>query len=310
MNRIYLIILFVGTLVRTGSVHAQQQVSVSQYMFNGLFLNPGSAGSHAYATSSLLHRSQWAQMEGAPTTSMVAFDAPLMKQKIGAGFTVVHDRIGISKDLDLSGNFAYHMRIGTRSKLAFGLRAGVSIYSAQLSGLRYWDTNDQVLDRNLTNVPVAKFGFGLYWYRSDAYLGLSAPSLFAADKAIKAVTDSTQTRYYSSHYYLHAGKVYPLSESLDIKPNVLVKFAPNAAVQADLNCNLLYRERLWLGVGYRTGAAFVGMVEYVISPQLRIGYAYDMAAARMRNYTTGSHEIMIGFDLGREAITLKSPRYF
>ena len=105
MNRIYLIILFVGTLVRTGSVHAQQQVSVSQYMFNGLFLNPGSAGSHAYATSSLLHRSQWAQMEGAPTTSMVAFDAPLMKQKIGAGFTVVHDRIGISKDLDLSGNF-------------------------------------------------------------------------------------------------------------------------------------------------------------------------------------------------------------
>ncbi|MBP6312356.1 MAG: type IX secretion system membrane protein PorP/SprF [Flavobacteriales bacterium] len=310
MIRISLSILLLGIVLHSVSVVAQQQVSASQYMFNGLFLNPGSAGSHSYATSSLLHRSQWAQVEGAPTTSMVAFDAPLMKQKVGAGFTIVHDRIGITKDLDISGNFAYHMRIGSRSKLAFGLRAGVSIYSAQLSDLRYWDTNDQVLDRNFTNVPVAKFGFGLYWYSTDAYLGLSAPTLFAADKAINSVNDSIQHRYYSSHYYLQAGKVYPLSESLDIKPNVLVKFAPNAAVQADLNCNLLFRERLWFGVGYRTGAAFIGMVEYVISQQLRIGYAYDMAASRLRNYTTGSHEIMIGFDLGLEPITMKSPRYF
>jgi len=310
MIRISLSILLLGIVLHSVSVVAQQQVSASQYMFNGLFLNPGSAGSHSYATSSLLHRSQWAQVEGAPTTSMVAFDAPLMKQKVGAGFTIVHDRIGITKDLDISGNFAYHMRIGSRSKLAFGLRAGVSIYSAQLSDLRYWDTNDQVLDRNFTNVPVAKFGFGLYWYSTDAYLGLSAPTLFAADKGINSVNDSIQHRYYSSHYYLQAGKVYPLSESLDIKPNVLVKFAPNAAVQADLNCNLLFRERLWFGVGYRTGAAFIGMVEYVISQQLRIGYAYDMAASRLRRYTTGSHEIMIGFDLGREPITMKSPRYF
>ena len=310
MNRICIYILMVGTLLSTGSVVAQQQVSMSQYMFNGLFLNSGAAGSHSYATSSLVHRSHWAQVDGAPTTSMVAFDAPLMKQKIGAGFTIINDRIGISKDLDLSGNFAYHLRTGSRSKLAFGLRAGVSIYSAQLSDLRYWDINDQVLDRNLTNVPVAKFGFGLYWYSTDAYLGISAPTLFAADKAIRTATDSSQNRYYSNHYYLHAGKVYPLSESLDIKPNVLIKLAHNAAVQADLNCNLLYRERLWLGVGYRTGAAFVGMMEYVISRQLRIGYAYDMAAGRLRNYTTGSHEIMLGFDLGRDALTLKSPRYF
>lgn len=289
---------------------AQQEVMVSQYMFNGLFLNPAYAGSHGYASSSLLHRSQWMQVEGAPRTSMLAVDGPLMGNRMGVGFSLVHDQIGISRDLDMSGHYAYHLRVGKRSRLSLGLRAGLSIYSARISELRHWDANDPLYQRDVVNEPLGKFGFGLYWYDATSYVGISVPTIYAADGRITMDAPDALSHYFTQHYYLQAGKVLPLGESLDIKPSTLIKYTPNAPIEADINCNVLYRERVWLGLGYRTGDALVAMAEYQVNPQLRIGYAYDMTTSKLRTYTTGSHEVMIGFDFGKDLVRIKTPRYF
>lgn len=292
------------------SAMAQQEVMVSQYMFNGLFLNPAYAGSHGYTSSSLLHRSQWLQVEGAPRTSMAAIDGSLMNGTMGLGLTIVHDQIGVSRDLDIAGHYAYHLRLGEYSKLALGLRAGASIYSAQLSDLRYWDQNDQVYQSNISNELVGKFGFGVYWYDATSYVGISVPTIYAADGSITMDAGDALDHYFTQHYYLHAGKVFPLGEYFDIKPSVLVKYMATAPVEADVNCNLLYKERVWFGAGYRTGDAIVGMVEYQVTPQMRIGYAYDMTTSRLRNYNSGSHEVMLGIDFGRDLVKIKTPRYF
>jgi len=289
---------------------AQQEVMVSQYMFNQLFLNPAYAGSHPYMSGSLLHRSQWLQVEGAPRTSMMALDAPLLNGKMGAGLSVVHDQIGVSRDLDIAGHYAYHLRLGPESKLALGLRAGVSVYSARLSQLTYWDASDQVFQGDITNKPVGKFGFGVYWYDLYSYVGLSVPTIHATDKGLVQNINGAVTNYFTQHYYLHAGHVFNLNESFDLKPSTMVRFTPAAPVEADINCNVLYRSRIWLGLGYRTGDALVGMLEYQVNPMLRIGYAYDMSTSRLRTYTSGSHEVMLGLDFGKEPIRIRSPRYF
>lgn len=293
-----------------GTLMAQQEVMVSQYMFNGLFLNPAYAGSHGYTSTSLLHRSQWLQMEGAPRTSMAAIDGSLMNGKMGLGLTIVHDQIGVSRDLDVAGHYAYHLRLGESSKLALGLRAGLSVYSARFSDLRYWDQNDQVYLQNINNELVGKFGFGLYWYDATSYVGISVPTIYAADGSITMDAGDALDHYFTQHYYLHAGKVFPLGEYFDIKPSVLVKYMPTAPMEADVNCNLLYKERIWFGAGYRTGDAVVAMVEYQVTPQMRIGYAYDMTTSRLRDYTSGSHEVMLGIDFGRDLVKIKTPRYF
>jgi type IX secretion system PorP/SprF family membrane protein len=304
------IILSFMLLLGMGHAFAQQEVMVSQYMFNGLFLNPAQAGSHGYVTSSLLHRSQWLYVEGAPRTSMFAIDGPMMGNAIGTGFTVVHDQIGVTRDLDLAGHFAYRMRTGATSSLSFGLRAGLSLYSAQLSELQYWDTNDQVFQGNISNTPVGKFGFGMFWHDATSFVGLSVPTLFAADRGITQSAGQVIRSYFVQHYYLHAGKIFPLGDEFDIKPSVLVKYQDKAPLQADVNCNLLFRQRIWLGVGYRTSDAVVAMVEYQIDTRFRIGYAYDMTTSKLRTYSTGSHEVMLGFDMGRDLVKIKTPRYF
>jgi type IX secretion system PorP/SprF family membrane protein len=310
MKHIRNMIITAAALLAGATAHAQQEVMVSQYMFNGLFLNPAYAGSHAYATSTLLHRAQWMQVEGAPRTSMAALDAPVMNGKMGLGFTIVHDQIGVSRDLDIAGHYAYHLKLNEKSRLSFGLRAGMSIYSARLTELVYWDQNDQVFMGDIRNQPVGKFGFGVYWYDRTSYVGLSVPTIYAADGKITSDVGNAVDHYFTQHYYLHAGKIFPLNEVFDIKPSTLIKYLPHAPVQADVNCNLLYKETVWFGLGYRSGDAMVAMVEYQVNPQMRIGYAYDMTTSRLRNYTTGSHEVMLGIDFGRDLVKIKTPRYF
>lgn len=289
---------------------AQQEVMVSQYMFNGLFLNPAYAGSHGYFSSSLLHRAQWLQVEGAPRTSMAAIDGSLMDGRMGVGLSIVHDQIGVSRDLDISGHYAYHLRLNENSKLALGLRAGVSVYSARLDQLVYWDDNDPLYQGNLRNEMVGKFGFGIYWYDDRSYVGLSVPTIHATDGALTMDVPGAMDHYFTQHFYLHAGRIFPLNEVFDIKPSTLVKYQKDAPPQVDVNCNLLYKERVWFGVGYRTGDAMVAMMEYQVTPQMRIGYAYDMTTSRLRNYTSGSHEVMLGIDFGRDLVKIKTPRYF
>ena len=304
--------IIIVALLSLGAGHlmAQQEVMVSQYMFNGLFINPAYAGSHPYWSSSLLHRSQWVNLEGAPTTQLFAIDGPVMDNKMGLGFTLINDQIGVSRDLEFAANYAYHLQVSEKSRLSFGIKAGLSAYSAKLSELTYWDQNDQVFQNDINNEIVGKFGAGIYWYAERAFAGISIPTIYAADNSLNSQIAGVGKEYFTQHYYLNAGYVIRVSDGIDLKPSVLVKYLPEAPVQADINCNALFRNRLWLGASYRTGDAVVAIVEYQVIPALRIGYAYDATTSELNNYSNGSHEIMLGYDFGRDLAKIKSPRYF
>jgi len=43
---------------------------------------------------------------------------------------------------------------------------------------------------------------------------------------------------------------------------------------------------------------------------MSIGYAYDYATTALQKFTTGSHEIMVRFELKTKEKRLKSPRFF
>lgn len=292
------------------AAHAQQEPMISEYMFNGLFLNPAYAGSHPYTSATLLHRAQWVGIKGAPQTSLVGIDGPLLGDKMGLGFTLSNDVIGVSHETEIAANYAYRIRLGDGSHLAFGLKAGISLYSATLSDLTYWDSQDVIYQNNIRNAAVGKFGFGVYWSNERSFVGLSVPTIYAADGALTSGLPDAPSHYFTQYYFLNAGHVFALNEDFDLKPSILLKYQPKAPPEVDLNCNVLYKKRFWLGVGYRTGDAFVAMMEFQINPMFRIGYSYDATTSQLRGYNSGSHEVMLGIDLGKEPIAIKNPRFF
>lgn len=292
------------------TVEAQQELQVSQYMFNGLFLNPAYAGSHEYFGATALHRSQWVNFDGAPSTQLVGIEGPLANNKLGVGLIVSNDKIGITNQFEASANFAYHLETGF-GKLSFGLRAGMSMYSADFNEIENWDENDPVYQTgNIENKAIPKFGAGVYFYREKFYAGLSVPMIYAADNNL-IPEGSPQERFFEQHFYLNSGYVFETGGPLAIKPSFLVKYQQAAPVEVDLNCNVYYQNFIGLGVGFRTGDAIIGMLDINITNQLRVGYAYDYTLSDINDFANGSHEIMLGFDFGKDVdIKTRSPRYF
>ena len=279
---------------------AQQDVMISQYLFNGLLINPGYAGSHPYTSSSLLHRSQWNQFDGAPTTSVVAVDGALRNNSMGMGVLMLHDQIGLTTQTDVSLNFAYRMRLGA-GRLAFGLRGGLSNTRADLFAAETTDPGDPNYSENQQITQSCRFGFGMYYHLQRFYLGVSIPTLTVLGPLAQTV---------DPHLLATAGVVLQASDGVMLKPSVLVKAVNGAPPQIDLNLHALFQEKIWVGAGWRTGDAIVGMMEIQVTPELRIGYARDFTLSEIRDYSSGSNELLIGFDFGQGITAKRSPRYF
>lgn len=306
MKRVYILIII--CLVSYAG-YSQQHPMLSQYMFNGLILNPAYAGSKDYVSTGLVYRKQWVEFDGAPETQTAFIHGPLRNKKVGLGFSLINDKIGVTNRTDAYGSYAYHIKAG-KGKFAMGLQAGISYYRAKLSDLIYWDKNDPVFAEDIQSNILPNAGVGIYYYERIFYAGISVPHLLSYDPQRSLSFDIEKVPHQVRHYFLSTGYVAEINDDFKIKPSVLVKYVADAPVEFDLNCNFLFANTFWIGASYRTGDAIVGIVEYQISPRMRLGYSYDATLSDLKDHSSGSHEIMLGYDFGYEITKMKTPRYF
>jgi type IX secretion system PorP/SprF family membrane protein len=291
--------------------HAQQDPMYTMYMWNTLSVNPGYAGSADLFTVTGLAREQWVGLDGAPSTQTLTMHTPLNNNALGVGLSAVHDEVGPVNNTLLFGDFAYRIRVTQNARLAFGLKAGVDLFQADLTSVPGTDINDPLFQQNVRNSAKPNFGFGLYYWSRKGYVGISAPklmqhSLLGVDDGNGNVNAIVQKR----HYFLIGGYVITLSPAVKVRPSFLVKAVEGAPLSIDLTANFLLMERLWLGAAYRHEDSMAGIIAYNITEQLRAGYAYDLTLSPLRRQQGGSHELMLQYDLSFTREKTLSPRYF
>lgn len=303
--------LTIALLFMTNMSFAQQDPMFTQYMFNGLYINPAYAGSHEYWSSTLTYRNQWASADfkGAPKTVLASVDGPIRGKNMGLGFNLLHDELGVTKMNVIQVNYAYQLKFKNRSKLAFGINAGVAQYNSSLQDVLIWDTQDQVYASNL-NKYIPRIGFGTYYFSDKYYIGISIPTLLAYEDGNSFSLDVSQSSFLRRHYVLTGGVVLPVSENVKFKPSALVKYVANAPLEADINFSAIFKDAFWVGASYRTNDAVGLILQYQTNSYFRVGYSYDITVSGLRNYQKGSHEIMIGVDFGKDLTKVKTPRYF
>ena len=309
MKRILTIVLFLSGL----SGYAQQDILVSQYMFNHLLLNPAYAGSKEYMMATLLYRKQWVDFKGAPETQVASLHGPLGLTNFGWGVLLSHDKIAVTDRTDAYLNAAYHLKVGAKMELSVGLRAGGGYYSYKNSDLKYWDTGDPAFAGDQVSKFLPNVGAGAYLYTEKFYAGLSVPTIISYDpsKSLSIDVNSGEViPHQVRHYFGTVGVALPVHPDVVLRPSVLVKYVQNAPVEADFNLNVLLANTLWIGGSYRTGDSFVALLELQLSKKLRLGYSYDFTFTDIKDYSSGSHEIMIGYDFGYDIMKIKTPRYF
>ena len=288
---------------------AQQDPQFTQYMFNMLALNPAYAGSSDRLNIKALTRHQWVGFEGAPTTQTLTAHSPIVNESLCIGGTIMRDAHGPVTQYGFMADVAYRIFMG-ESKLAFGLKGGLNLFQGKFAELNPLVAGDQVFQQNVNSKLDPQFGFGMMYYSDRYYLGVSTPKLLRSEffetDSLAFVSEPGQR----SHWFLSGGYVFDMGIYHKFKPTFLVKAVQGAPVSFDLSANFLFYEKFWLGAMYRHQDAVGVLAQYNINDDFSIGYSYDYPLSTLHNYSGGSHEIMLGYLLGKPVKGIRSPRYF
>lgn len=294
---------------------AQQLPQFSQYMFNTISINPAYAGSRETLSVVGLHRSQWVGLEGGPSTQTLSVHSPIKNEQVALGLSVINDQLGFENFVFVYGDFSYTINTNENTKLAFGLKAGFTHYN--LDNFGFLDDVAVFSDPFFTDISSRwnpNVGVGLFWHSNKWYVGLSAPRILNTDYNLKnRVENVDYLALERIGYYLTAGYVFDISENTKFKPAALAKVTNGAPISFDINANFLFFEKLWLGGGYRYNqdtTTLGGLVDFQVSKQLRIGYTYEYFLSDLRPYTSGTHEILLMYEVFKPQKRIKSPRYF
>ncbi len=308
-----LLLVIVALLGISNGIKAQQDPHYTQYMYNMSVMNPAYAGSKENLSLGLLYRKQWVDIEDAPTTATFFGHSPVGKN-VGLGLSVISDKIGPVEENNIYGDFSYTLNLGGEHKLAFGIKTGLTLHKvglySDIGNGHVPDANDPAFQENVSNTYF-NIGSGLFYYTNKYYVGFSVPNMLKS-KHLDLTVNGDQYEFGSetSHYFLTGGYVFDLSQTVKFKPFFMLKSAFNVSPSLDLSANFLFNNKFEIGGTYRLEDSFGAMASYAITPNLKIGYAYDHIVSDLKVTTPSSHEIILLFDLNFPKKVSSSPRFF
>ncbi len=302
----------------------QQDGQFSQYMFNGIYINPAYAGYKEQLNLHAFYRDQWTGIQGSPKTMSLAVDAIANDGNVGLALQISSDRLGAQRNESVYANYAYRIRMNAEgtSRLALGL--GIGAVQLGIDGTLL-NPNDpeiyQPVGTQSTIMPDARVGV---YYSSDRFFaGISADNLILQYMDMDKYTYIPQPK---THIYLTAGMLLPLNQGMLLKPSFLIKDDRGGPTTMDVSTFLIFDEKLWLGGSYRTGVklynkdylqkdlsnlnSVVAAMQIFPSRNLRIGYAYDFSIGKLQGHSGGTHELSIGYFFNRKNTRMLTPRYF
>lgn len=284
---------------------AQQDAQYSMNMFNRLGINPGYAGTtySGYKSqgicATLLYRNQWTGFSGSPKSLLFSADYGNVFGG-GVGLTINQDKLGFEKTTMAKLAYSYHLFLpGSKGGvLGIGLDLGVlqKGFSGEFVAPDGSSTSQPGPDVAIpwpgTSATTYDLGFGLYYTTKRLYIGVS--SLHLPEQSLRStIAGGNEFKYtVARHYYIMAGYTFP-GQTLDITPSILTK-SDATSTQLDINLMAKWKKMLFFGVSYRLTDAAVAMLGLEWN-NFRVGYAYDYTLSALKNHSSGSHEIMLGF---------------
>jgi len=285
------------------SLLAQQESQFTQFSHYKMGINPGYAGSTESIALTGMVRNQWMGLEGAPQTQLLSFTMPMVNQRVGIGVNISRQTIGVSERLTADLAYAYRIKV-PRGFLGMGLQASMRSLRVDYSNLISTQPSsiDESIPQGVQTKFVPNFGAGIYYDASNFFIGFSVPRLLSAN--IDLADNSGIIDRETPQAYLMGGATIPLSgKTLQLQPQILMKYIPGAPFDADVNINLLINNTFTAGATYRVGGSRVsGVGESMalifgmqVSESLLFSVSYDATLSELRNYNSGTLEGVVRY---------------
>lgn len=324
MRRLLIISLF---LFRLLPAVAQQRPHYTQYILNNYILNPAISGIENYVDVNLSLRHQWVGIDGAPKTYYFTVHGPIGKTDLktnatsfsmkgedprgkryweeytasephhGIGFSLVNYKTGYINRYFATATYAYHVALNAKTNLSAGFGFGMSGTGIDRSRIELANAFDPVImnGSDRYNKVSPDLSAGLWLYHADYFVGLSAQQILPTKFYLN---DSSLNRSADvPHLFATAGYRFFLTEDITALPSVMVRYIASMPWYAAFNVKLQYRDRLWLGGGYRMKEGYNAMAGVNISQTFHVSYSYDInhSSYLLSSMQKGTHEIVLGF---------------
>lgn len=274
-------------------------------MYNMPVINPAYVGATENLNLGVLYRNQWTKIDGAPQTSTF-FGNFKLSENMGAGLSVIADQLGPVRETNIYADIGYTITLKENHKLAFGLKIGATFHDIGLNNLIVFDPNDPFFSQDISSTT-PNIGAGLFYFSKNYYAGISVPNFLSS---VHLNTNGKRLGSETQHFFITGGYVFELSKKAKLKPSFLMKSAFDAPFSFDLNTNMLLYDRLEFGISYRNDDSFSGLVNFAITAQLNVGYAYDAVTSDIGKFAPSSHEVIIRYSFAEKERRIKSPRFF
>lgn len=291
MKRYILILIIISGLSIKAS--GQQTPLYTQYMFNKAIYNPAVAGVDPYFQIRSNHRFQWVGMTDAPLTNALSFYGPHRSRPMGYGGYIYHDITGPTSRTSITGIYAYNIEIMPDIRLSMGLSAGIMQYRVDGTQITLKDPGDLALQGEVHTSWVPDANIGVYLYHSDFWVGFSTAQLI--NTKLKLYEPGTGINKLRTHFFLSGGYIWEINPDWTLEPSAMLKGTAPKAVQFDINTRVIWQDMVWGGLSYRTGDAVSVLIGYSYEERIYFGYSYDITLSGLRQYNTGTHEIMFGY---------------
>ena len=291
MRKIFILLITISSYS-----FAQQLTYNSQYMMNQFLINPAAAGTKNFMPISTSFRQQWAGFNDAPRTQMISAHSKV-GENMGVGGILYNDVTGPMRNIGFQGSYSYHLKLNEKSKLAMGLSVSLTQHVLDGSDFILDNNNDQVLNGGKQKSFNPDGCFGLFYFGDRYFAGISIPQLI--ENKLKFGDNIDNSNRQVRHYYFSGGYKFPVGENFEIEPSVLMKYLPTSPFQFDLNTRLFYKNNLWTGVSYRHNESIVALLG-IQRDEFCIGYSYDYTLSTIQNYSVGTHELYLEYQLPKK----------
>ena len=327
-------------LIVAWQAKGQQYVQYTQFMFNKIALNPAYAGSKEGPTLSGLYRTQWVKLEGAPVSQSFSFHTPILGDKLGIGVSIHHDDIGPTNSWFYNLQYAYRIPIG-KGHLAMGIQGLIRSYRVDWAEVTSIQSNDPLFGTADDQKFLPNIGAGLYYHTDQFYAGVSLPRIIRGDLTFFGSTaPNADFSSEERHGLFMVGGIFPLGDKLKLKSDGLIKYTPNAPLDIDLHAGVVFLDLFNIGATYRIGGitgqrrvittpvtatstpsvstqtrnsageSLDFVLQILFSKNLKLGMAYDYTLSQVKDFHSGTYELMLEYMFTEKPTGNTNPRFF
>jgi len=300
MKKLFLniiIVLFVGLVA-----NAQQYPLYTQSTFNNFSVNPAFAGSEKCIDFRAGYRMQWAGFDGAPGTGFLNGHGKIKPKVLngkdwfmGVGGRIISDEAGPFSSIRLELAGAIHVQLSKTVYASMGVFAGTLQSRFSADGLSSDTSGTNLVSNNSFLTPTVTPG--ILVYSRDFYMGFSIQDIVKRDlKDISSGSSAGTNTNISPHYIFKTAKNFKISNRSEIIPSLIVRTANGAPVNFELNMMYSLDKDYQIGVAYRNQEAFAALLKLRLFGTVSLGFAYDFVFNNLKHGTTGSYEIILGFN--------------